>query len=75
MKNRPTGTIHEPRSTDHVPERPLWVLTKTNMPRLVAVRTGGRAPIVLDDVRYFAREGDRRWRPIGELQTERGGIA
>lgn len=54
-------------------ERPLWVLPKNNIPRLVAVRTRGRAPVVLDDVRYFAREGDRRWRPIGELASEKGG--
>jgi hypothetical protein len=53
-----------------VVERPLWVLTTKNMPRLVAMRLGGRAPVVLDDVRYFAREGDERWRPIAELNEK-----
>ena len=60
-----------PRPT--IVERPLWVLPKNNMPRLVAMRTSGRPPVVLDDVRYFAREGDLRWRPIAELQAEKGG--
>jgi hypothetical protein len=51
-------------------ERPLWVLSKNAMPRLVAMRTAGRAPVVLSDVTHFAREGDPKWRPVSELAAE-----
>lgn len=66
----------KPRSKKPAPgrpiehDRPLWVLTDKMIPRLVAV--SGKAPVLLDDVVYFAREGDRRWRPIGELLEEKG---
>jgi hypothetical protein len=66
-KKKPSGPV--------VVERPLWVLTAAMLPRLVAMRTRGRPPVVLSDVRYFAHEGDRAWRPIGELQDEKGGTS
>jgi len=68
MKPKPKS---KPTVRPTVVERPLWVLTKTNMPRLVAMATRGRAPIVLDDVRYFAREGDKKWKPIEEIHMEK----
>lgn len=54
-------------------DRPLWVLPRNNVPRLVALH--GRAPVLLDDVNYFAREGDQRWRPIAELAEEKEGAS
>jgi hypothetical protein len=45
-------------------DRPTWILTRDNRPRLLS-------EVKIEHARYFCREGDRKWKPIEDLAKEK----
>jgi len=50
-------------------DRPIWFLAPGGIPVSASSR---RVP---EDVKWFAKEGDGEWRPIGELSEKSDGPA